>query len=392
MVRYNGRQKLLTSTLNTNQIGLKMSGTAPSVGSSISARRYTKRRVRDNLKFCGPVYYHGQLWSHNSGDSCVKRAPKNQSLAGGVGRINNPRTKCNIKCMSDKDYDTITFSLINIRVLDYDDDDGLTEQYTNVLGYLSPNLLNIYNTKGYLESQDLNLDSSWAILPKEVSDRGNDGLVLTFKYTDTDGIHRIINNPPILNGIKLEFRFVDDGDNSFLVIFFINNLSLEAGRTYTLSFPDENPSKAPLPIINNKDDIQTAIDVYNINKNIYQPPNNWDVSKVTDMSSLFEDEATFNADISKWDTSNVTNMRNMFLNATTFNADISKWDTSNVEDMSYMFFNAIRFNQNLSGWNVSNVTNFVGMFSGATDIKTEYDSNPALPNTPIKSNWGDYWL
>ena len=392
MVRYNGRQKLLTSTLNTNQIGLKMSGTAPSVGSSISARRYTKRRVRDNLKFCGPVYYHGQLWSHNSGDSCVKRAPKNQSLAGGVGRINNPRTKCNIKCMSDKDYDTITFSLINIRVLDYDDDDNWTGEYINYLGYLSPNLLNIYNTKTYLEKQDLNLDSSWMIVPKEQNDTGKDILVLSFKYTDTDGIHRILNNPPIINGIKLEFRLVDDGfSDTFLVFFVINNLSLEAGRTYTLSFPDENLSKAPLPIINDKDAIQTAIDVYNINKNIYQPPNNWDVSKVTDMSSLFEDEDTFNADISKWDTSNVTNMTNMFSNATTFNADISKWDTSNVTNMKAMFSNATSFNQNLSGWNVLNVTDFTGMFSGATAIKTQYSSNTVLPDHPNKINWTYYW-
>ena len=90
MVRYYGRQKLLTSVLNTNQIGLNMSGASSSVGSSISNRRYTKRRVRDNLKFCGPVYYHGKLWSNNSGNSCVKKAPINQGLSGGIGRINNP--------------------------------------------------------------------------------------------------------------------------------------------------------------------------------------------------------------------------------------------------------------------------------------------------------------
>ena len=35
----------------------------------------------------------------------------------------------------------------------------------------------------------------------------------------------------------------------------------------------------------------------------------WDVSEVTDMSGLFQQDALFNRNISAWDTSNVTNMR-----------------------------------------------------------------------------------
>ena len=35
---------------------------------------------------------------------------------------------------------------------------------------------------------------------------------------------------------------------------------------------------------------------------------NWDVSNVTDMSNAFEEETTFNADISAWNVSSVTNM------------------------------------------------------------------------------------
>jgi hypothetical protein len=234
--------------------------------------------------------------------------------------------------MSDKDYNTFslinnTFSLINIRVREYEDydsppppppplhlprpppiplDDVWTGAYTSFLGYLSPNLLNIYNTKGYWDWDFINASSAgqWFIQKDDpvISEVYGSTLGLTFKNTDTDGIHRILSNPPILNGIKLESPFINvvnviTGGDLLVVFFVINNLSLEAGKTYTLSFPDGNPSKVPLPIINNKDELRYALVVYMVNKNIYQPPNNWDVSKVTDMSLLFQDYATFNENI-----------------------------------------------------------------------------------------------
>ena len=41
------------------------------------------------------------------------------------------------------------------------------------------------------------------------------------------------------------------------------------------------------------------------------PITEWDVSKVTDMKSLFYGKSSFNADISPWDTSRVTTMYQM---------------------------------------------------------------------------------
>ena len=108
--------------------------------------------------------------------------------------------------------------------------------------------------------------------------------------------------------------------------------------------------------------------------------NNFDTSKVTDMSSMFSrtgyNATTFNiGDISNWDTSKVTNMSSMFSsagrNATTFDiGDISNWDTSNVIDMSLMFssfgYNATTFNiGDISNWDTSNVINMRWMFSSA---------------------------
>jgi surface protein len=92
--------------------------------------------------------------------------------------------------------------------------------------------------------------------------------------------------------------------------------------------------------------------------------NSWDVSKVTNMQSMFF-ATPFNQDISGWDVSNVTNMSGMFNAATQFNQDISSWNVSGVTNMNYMFSNATQFNQDISSWDVSNVTNMDAMFLSA---------------------------
>ena len=79
----------------------------------------------------------------------------------------------------------------------------------------------------------------------------------------------------------------------------------------------------------------------------------WDVSEVTDMSALFQQDALFNRNISAWYTSNVTDMSDMFHGASAFNQP-DTFDTSNVTDMSDMSCEASAFNQSVY-FNTSNV-------------------------------------
>ena len=65
-----------------------------------------------------------------------------------------------------------------------------------------------------------------------------------------------------------------------------------------------------------KASLEMAVQAYNTDPTAaiatYGPIADWDVSAITDMSSLIYNLKNFNADISNWDTSSVTNMYRMF--------------------------------------------------------------------------------
>ena len=98
------------------------------------------------------------------------------------------------------------------------------------------------------------------------------------------------------------------------------------------------------------------------NKDLNESIDNWDVSNVTTMKSMFK-ESIFNLPIGGWDVSNVEDMSQMFYNSL-FNQQIGDWDVSNVTDMSFMFTESI-FNQYIGNWDVGNVTDMRFMFSGS---------------------------
>ena len=114
-----------------------------------------------------------------------------------------------------------------------------------------------------------------------------------------------------------------------------------------------------------------------------QPLNEWNVSNVTTMHGMFNEANFFQSTsqqlecvqrhrygpicflkqvlsinlFNNWNVSNVTIMHSMFYEARSFNQPLNNWNVSNVTDMENMFYNAISFNQPLNNWNVSNVMN-----------------------------------
>ena len=94
----------------------------------------------------------------------------------------------------------------------------------------------------------------------------------------------------------------------------------------------------------------------------------WDVTEVTDTSTLFYNAKSFNQPLDNWDVSQVIKMTGMFSGAESFNQPLEKWDVSQVTNMSSMFEGTSEFNQPLEKWDVSKVTNMSNMFDGATSF------------------------
>ena len=96
----------------------------------------------------------------------------------------------------------------------------------------------------------------------------------------------------------------------------------------------------------------------------------WDMSTVTNMSSMFWANTSFNQDISNWDTSGVTTMYFTFYQCSNFNQNIGGWNTGAVTDMNSMLRECTNFNQDLSGWCVTNITSEPFQFSGSSGLST----------------------
>ena len=99
----------------------------------------------------------------------------------------------------------------------------------------------------------------------------------------------------------------------------------------------------------------------------------WNVSSVTDMNSMFRLCTNFASDVSGWDVSNVTDMNSMFRACPNFTSAVNNWDVSNVTDMNSMFRSCTNFASDISGWDVSNVTDMTNLLNGTSFSQTNYD-------------------
>ena len=97
----------------------------------------------------------------------------------------------------------------------------------------------------------------------------------------------------------------------------------------------------------------------------------WSVGRVTNMSMMFCNNATFNGPIGRWDTRSVVTMMEMFEDARNFNQPLH-FDTRSVECMSFMFAGALAFNQPVL-FDTRNVQFLSGMFQNTASFNQPLD-------------------
>ena len=99
-------------------------------------------------------------------------------------------------------------------------------------------------------------------------------------------------------------------------------------------------------------------------------------SSVTDMESMCEGlDSLVTLDATNWGCENVTTMRQMFGWALSMEdiIGIENWNVSKVTNMETMFFRSPTFKElDLSGWNTASLQNTTSMFSGCTALETVY--------------------
>ena len=103
----------------------------------------------------------------------------------------------------------------------------------------------------------------------------------------------------------------------------------------------------------------------------------WNTTAVTSLVNAFSVGGVktngFNEDISGWDVSNVTSMSLIMNNQSSFNQPIGSWDVSNVTAMWNAFNGNSAFNQDISSWNINKLLQADSFFHGANLSTLNYD-------------------
>jgi len=191
-----------------------------------------------------------------------------------------------------------------------------------------------------------------------LNDATNGGYFGNCVNMDLSGVKDVLNLGDVTNmfGVLYETNFQ---------VNLISNWNFS--KVTSISFMFQNASVFNQPLGGwNTESITNMFGVFSSASEFNQDINSWNTGSVTNMSSMFISASKFNQPLYDWNTSGVTNMTNMFSSASAFNQDINSWDVSRVITMPSLFGGASAFNQPLYDWNTSGVTNMSFMFQNAT--------------------------
>ena len=95
-----------------------------------------------------------------------------------------------------------------------------------------------------------------------------------------------------------------------------------------------------VPDVTTRSDLKAAVDACVGDRLCELTMPHWNVSRVTNMSFLFEGKTSFDVDISQWEMSQVTNAQGMFHGASSFSQGITGWTLASGAKTTGMFTGA----------------------------------------------------
>ena len=198
-------------------------------------------------------------------------------------------------------------------------------------------------------------------------------------------INQLINIRGIIQDTPLVLS--DFGYQNYITIRYKIYSSNENIRIFGDRFVENNTgffpwsNKGKIRYKNNTLNIQTHLDVKEINKNDILEIKLEEISDITDISYMFFncDRLLSITDIFMWDTSNINNMEYLFYGCKSLISfpKIDYWNTVNVTSMKYMFGETnLETLPDISNWNTSNLKYVEGMlYEFESDISSWNISN-----------------
>ena len=222
---------------------------------------------------------------------------------------------------------------------------------------------------------------------------------MSFMFEGTPLFNQPLNNWDTSNVISMFGMFKDttlfnQDIGSWDVSSVINMLTMFQGLNTPNVF---NNGGSPSISAWTPSSVTSMFGMFNSNNSFNQDIGNWDVSNVNDFSGMFLVSAFNNGgspSISGW-TINTTSSVNMYwmFRLSPFNQPIGSWDVSKVTNMESMFHSAFSFNQNIGSWNVSGVTNFTNFMAlktfsdySTTNLDAIYNGWSSLPSVQTGRN------
>ena len=233
MVKYYGRARQRIGSVNTNQLGLKMSGCPSKIGRQGFLSRYIGRRVNCMEGVCGYPKVNGAIWRNsykNTRKFCKNPASKCLAAAGGIRTTYVPYYKsvapgvkgCGMPYQNIKKLPTLVFKAGSA-------------------------LVNGNQLTGYI-MRGAAIDTEGLGVALE-----SNGAVVAVVATENSNIVNVVATPPLEQGVPVIIKRNNEKTAEIKIIDEKSTIKLEpplkTGELVEVSIPERDEARRPVSVV-----------------------------------------------------------------------------------------------------------------------------------------------